>query len=463
MARGIASVRLVEWTRGTGTRIAALTLILVLTVVSLLGVFVYSLVDNALRDRVRSQITQESNRLVLEHDPEHLNRLITAIRLRTRDGTLRRFAYRLKQQDGQHLAGDPWLEGSSAGWQWQELDGKLDQSISDGHVIIYTQVLDPGLVLSIGRDAHWIADVEEELRELFLWALALAISASLLISILIRRLIARRLAAVTDTALAVMDGKLTQRIPTTGAGDDFDRIAHTLNEMLDRIRALMGSLTQVTDDIAHDLRTPLGRLRQKLEQVRDDATLPTRHAAALEQAVSEADGLLATFTAMLRIAQIDSGARRSGFRPVDVTECARSVFEAYELSAEETGHSVVSNIDSGVKLNGDRDLLVQMLANLVENALTHTPSGTKIQLGVQHSAAGIEVFAADNGPGVPNGEREKIFLRFYRAEASRTTPGTGLGLSLVAAIAKLHGGTITAADNEPGLRVAIHFPTDPLA
>lgn len=455
-------MRLVEWTRGTGTRIAALTLILVMTVVSLLGVFVYSLVDVALRDRVRSQITQESSQLVSEHAPSNVDRLVLAINQRMRDGMLRRFAYRLTQQDGTDIAGDSWLKGSSAGWHWQELDGKLNQSISDGHVIIYTQVLDPGLVLSIGRDAHWIADVEEELRELFLWALALAVSASLLISLLIRRIIARRLAAVTDTALAVMDGKLSQRIPTTGAGDDFDRIAHTLNEMLDRIRALMESLTQVTDDIAHDLRTPLGRLRQKLEQVRDDATLPTRHAAALDQAVSEADGLLATFTAMLRIAQIDSGARRSGFRQVDVTECARSVFEAYEFSAEDTGHKIVSNIDSGVELNGDRDLLVQMLANLVENGLTHTPSGTTIELGVRRSATGIEVFAADNGPGVPAGEREKIFQRFYRAETSRTTPGTGLGLSLVAAIAKLHGGTITAADNEPGLRVAIHFPTDPL-
>ncbi len=456
-------MRLVKWTRGTGIRIAALTLVLVMAVVSLLGVFVYSLVDEALRDRVRSRIAEESNRLVLDHDPLNIERLMTAIKQRTREETLRRFAYRLTLQNGQHLAGDTWLEGSSAGWHWQELDKGMDQSISDGHVIIFTQALDPGLMLSIGRDAHWIADVEEELRALFLWALALAVSAALLISLLIRHLIARRLAAVTNTARAIMYGKLTQRIPTTGAGDDFDRIANTLNEMLDRTRALMESLTQVTDDIAHDLRTPLGRLRQKLEQVRDDATLPNRHAVALEQAVCEADGLLGTFTAMLRIAQIDSGARRSDFRPVDVTECARSVCEAYELSAEDTGHKVVGTIGSGVKLSGDRDLLVQMLANLVENAITHTPSGTTIQLSVRQTATGIEVFVADDGPGVPAGEREKIFQRFYRAEASRTTPGTGLGLSLVAAIAKLHGGTITAADNKPGLRVSTLFPTDPHA
>ena len=456
-------MRLVEWTRGTGTRIAALTLFLVIAVVSLLGFFVYSLVDEALGDRVRSQIAEESNRLVLDHDPSNIERLMSAIKLRTREGTLRRFAYRLTLQNGQHLVGDTWLDGSSSGWHWQELDGNIDQSISDTHVIIYTQALDPGLMLSIGRDAHWIADVEEELRALFLWALALAVSAALLISLLMKHLIARRLDAVTYTARAVMDGKLTQRIPTTGAGDDFDRIANTLNEMLDRIRALMESLTQVTDDIAHDLRTPLGRLRQKLEQVRDDATLPNRHAVALEQAVSEADGLLATFTAMLRIAQIDSGARRSNFRPVDVTECARTICEAYELSAEDTGHKVVGKIDNGVKLGGDRDLLVQMLANLVENAITHTPSGTTIQLSVRQTATSIEVIVADNGPGVSVAEREKIFQRFYRAEASRTTPGTGLGLSLVAAIAKLHGGTITAADNKPGLRVATHFPTDPLA
>lgn len=450
-------MRLIDWSRGAGIRIAGLTTILVMVVVLLLGGFVYSLVDDALRVRVRILITDDTARLLDDYDPSHPERLVAAVEARTRAGTPRRYAYRVTKPDGTHLAGDVWLESTPIGWHSQDVDSKYDQTVTDGQITVFTRALEPGMLVSIGRASQWVAQVESELHKLFGSAIALAVASSVLISLLIKLIIARRITAVTNTAMSIMDGKLAQRIPTTGADDDFDRLADTLNQMLERIRVLMDSLSQVTNDIAHDLRTPLGRLRQKLEQVRQDTSLAEHHAIALDTAISEADGLLATFTAMLRIAQIDSGVRRVGFRSVDLSDVARTVCEAYEFDADESGHVLHTAIDDGVMLQGERDLLVQMSVNLVENALTHTPPGTTIRVGVHRSQAGVELTADDDGPGVPADEIDKLFRRFYRAEASRTTPGTGLGLSLVAAVARLHGGTITAADNAPGLRIKIVF------
>jgi len=456
-------VRLIDWSRGTAVRIAALTSILVIAVVSLLGIFVYALVNDAMQGRVRAQISEEIEQVIADHGPVDQSKLIAAIESRTHAGVFRRFAYRLTKPDGTHITGDAWIAASFVGWHWQQIDQAPDRSRAERRVLVLTRDVGSNLFVSIARDAHWITDLEQELGQLLLRALGLAVVAALFVSMLVKRLIGRRIADVTETARVVMNGNLTQRVPVSTAGDDFDRLAATLNEMLDRIRALMDGLSQVTNDIAHDLRTPLGRLRQKIEQVRDDAVLLPGHASALDQAIEEVDGLLATFTAMLRIAQIDSGARRSGFKSIDLGETVQTVCEAYEPNAEDTGHVLVAHVAEEVHIEGDRDLLAQMFANLVENALTHTPAGTTIRVSVRPSSTGMVVVVADNGPGVPAGEIDKIFGRFYRAEASRTTPGTGLGLSLAAAIARLHGGTITATDNAPGLRISVLFPTDSLA
>jgi signal transduction histidine kinase len=257
-----------------------------------------------------------------------------------------------------------------------------------------------------------------------------------------------------------MDGNLERRVPVTGAHDDFDHLSETLNEMLDRIQGLIGNVEQVTNDIAHDLRTPLGRLRQRLEQVRTHASTTEDYARAVDTAIQEADGLLSTFTALLRIAQVEAGGRREFFRQIDLSEVIRSVIEAYEPDAEDTCHQLVSQVAAGVELIADRDLITQLFANLIENGLAHTPEGATITVTLEQRVDGITASVADNGPGVPPEERERIFQRFYRMENSRTNPGTGLGLSLVAAVAKLHGAHLTASDNHPGLRISLHFSSD---
>ncbi|WP_089172818.1 ATP-binding protein [Bosea sp. AS-1] len=219
----------------------------------------------------------------------------------------------------------------------------------------------------------------------------------------------------------------------------------------------MENVRQVSNDIAHDLRTPLARLRQGLEVARGRARTGAEYQAAVDRALDEADGLLQTFSALLRIAHIESGARRSAFRTVDLSEVMQTVAEAYGPAAEDGNRVIRAEIADTVRVHGDRELLTQLFSNLVENALQHTPQGALITMHLtrQFSEAVAEV--ADNGPGIPEQERSKAFRRFYRLERSRITPGNGLGLSMVAAIADVHHATVQVLDNAPGLRVAVRF------
>jgi signal transduction histidine kinase len=252
-----------------------------------------------------------------------------------------------------------------------------------------------------------------------------------------------------------MEGDLTARVPVRGSNDEVDQLVTSLNEMLDRIQNLMDGLRQVTGDIAHDLRTPLGRLRQRLEDAREHATTTGEYAEATDAAIDEADTLLEIFSALLRIAQIEAQAQKSAFAEFDLSDVMRSLGEVYAPAAEDAERKLDVSIADGVTLTGDRQLIAQMVSNLVENALNHTPAGSTVRLALTKTDAGFAIEVADNGPGIPEAEREKVFDRFYRLDRSRTTAGSGLGLALVRAIATLHGLSIQLADARPGLRVLI--------
>nr|WP_246413385.1 HAMP domain-containing sensor histidine kinase [Methylobacterium brachythecii] len=305
-----------------------------------------------------------------------------------------------------------------------------------------------------------IEDVEDVVSSAFYVVLAISALLGLLAGVILSTGLLRRVDRVTHAAEAIIAGDLTRRIEITEAGDEFDHLSSTLNTMLDRINGLMESLHQVSNDIAHDLRTPLARLRQNLEEARTRAETTVQYEAAVDKAIAEADGLLATFSALLRIAQIDAGTRRSAFTRVDLSECLQTVAEAYLPSIEDNGRSLSCSIEPDLLVEGDDQLLTQLFSNLLENAIGHTPSGTAIRLELcQHAAgAGIAAVIADDGPGIPADEAKKVFRRFYRLEKSRSTPGNGLGLSAVAAIVDLHKAKIVLADNRPGLRVKIIFP-----
>jgi signal transduction histidine kinase len=267
----------------------------------------------------------------------------------------------------------------------------------------------------------------------------------------------RRVEAVNRTSTRIIHGDLSQRVPLTGSGDEFDQLAGNLNAMLDQIERLMAGMRQVTDNIAHDLRTPLARLRARLEVTlleRPDATL---YAEALRETITEADHLLGTFNALLSIAEAEAGSRRQTMAVVDVAEIARAVAELYEPAAEEKGLRLDIANGGALPVRGDRHLLSQAIANLLDNALKYTPSGA-VSLTTRESAEGARIEVADRGPGVPADRREAVFDRFVRLEGSRSTPGNGLGLSLVRAVATLHGGSAWLEDNNPGVRAVITLP-----
>ena len=268
----------------------------------------------------------------------------------------------------------------------------------------------------------------------------------------------RRVDSIGRASEEIVAGNLQRRLPVRGTGDEFDRLAVQVNTMLDRIQSLMHGLQQVSNDIAHDLKTPLTRLRHGLELVRGRTVGLADYQAAVDQAIAECDVTLRTFDALLRIAQIEAGTRRAAFQCFDLSRVAETIAEAYQPVAEDQNHVLSARVDSGAIVLGDHDLVTQMLANLVENALKHTPPGTRIAIELSCRDGRSTLQVEDDGPGIPETERDRVFQRFYRLDASRNTAGSGLGLSLVAAVAHLHDSAVTLADAGPGLRATITFP-----
>jgi signal transduction histidine kinase len=316
-----------------------------------------------------------------------------------------------------------------------------------------------GVLLAVGGDLRQIGDLEHAIATAFLWTVGLAAVLGISGGAVLSRAFLRRVDAIARTAEAIIGGDLARRMPLRGTGDDLDRLASTLNRMLDRIGVLMESLRQVSSDVAHDLRTPLSRLYQRLEGARAHARSVAEYESAIDAALGEAEGLLETFAALLRIAQLEGASPRAGFRDVNLTAVTETVCDAYRLDAEDAGHQLTATISPGIAVSGDQELLTQALANLVENALRHTPSGTRINVRLTGSSdAGVLLSVEDDGPGVAAADLPRLTDRFYRAERSRTTPGNGLGLSLVSAVAELHGAKLRVDAMEPGLQVSLLFP-----
>ncbi|MBB3590703.1 signal transduction histidine kinase [Rhizobium sp. BK529] len=270
----------------------------------------------------------------------------------------------------------------------------------------------------------------------------------------------RRLDGIERAMSDVSAGNLARRIPLEGNGDDIDVVAGQMNEALDRLSALVEGMRQVSADIAHDLKTPLNRLRMTIEQAMQQSGRGVDVQPFLLDAREESDRISATFEALLRISQIEAGARKARFLPVDLADIMSSVAEIYGGVAEDNGQSLAfaTRPASPCMVNGDRELLTQLFVNLVENAITHCPPMTSITLALEAGDGSFTATVADDGPGIPEAERELVFRRLYRLDKSRTTPGSGLGLSLVKAIADLHGAQITLGDRHPGLGVIMRFP-----
>ena len=315
-----------------------------------------------------------------------------------------------------------------------------------------------GLHLLVGHDVRERTRVYHFIRETLAWGLAAVIAITLLGGMLMSRALLRRIDAINQTSREIIAGDLSRRVAVSGRGDEFDRLAGNLNAMLDQIERLLAAMKQVSDNVAHDLRSPLARLRSRLEVTLMEKPDAAGYRQAIEQTIAEADHLLTTFNALLNIAQAESGAPRRNFEAVDLAAQLRDVMELYEPLAEEKGIDLRIDADQAAGLQGDPHLLFQALANLTDNAIKFSPSGGEVSLSLAREGDWIILTVADHGPGIPAAMREKALERFFRLEESRSTPGSGLGLSLVAAVASLHRGTIILNDNEPGLHAILRLP-----
>jgi signal transduction histidine kinase len=334
-----------------------------------------------------------------------------------------------------------------------------DAGRPDEHVILGRgEFLTPTLYVFVGRDLYGAKKAEWAVLRTFGWILLASVFLAIACGLLLSQSFLRRLDAITDTCRRIMAGRLGERIPVHGARNELDQLAATINDMLDRIGALMETLRQVSNDIAHDLRTPLAHLRYRLERARTEAKNTDDYSTAIEDAIADSDKLLAMFAALLRISQIEAGARRAGIEDVELSALLARAGDLYKPVMDDGGHPFDVRPQSTSSVRGDPQLLLQLLANLLDNAIRHTPAGTPIGLSAMMDGARPAIIVADQGPGIPADDRQKVFRRFFRCEQSRTTPGSGLGLSLVSAIVDLHDAEISLLDNDPGLRVIVRFP-----
>lgn len=368
------------------------------------------------------------------------------------------FYYALQDSDGGVLAGNLRPLPAITGWADIPLKTIDGDGYRERHTIRGLGVdLTPELHLFIGRDTHDLDDLQEGITRFFLAGAAATVLLALASGLVLSARFLRRVEVVNVAARHIMDGHLDERVPSRGKADEFDRLAANLNAMLDRIQQLMQGLHQVSSDIAHDLRTPLSHMRQRLELARLKAASAADYDAAVERAVADIDGILGVFAALLRIAQIEAGARREGFAPIDLSGVFETIIDTYGPVADDSGHRLTGTVAPGQRIRGDRQLLTQMLANLVENTIRHTPPGTGITVSLAPGPDGPVGQVRDTGPGIPEAAQQKVFQRFFRLDASRMTPGSGLGLSLVAAVAQLHEIRLALSDNRPGLAVTLDF------
>lgn len=450
-------IRLPRLLRVASFRFAALYVAIFASSALVLGVAVFLEARSALRQQLDARIETETEFLQETFQADGLPKLLNAVRSRGQGASA--LDYLVQDQAGAHLAGEiPAMPGLKPGWTTMDMPRSAEEGDKAEHVRALVSRLGGGGMLVVGGDLRQIGDLEEAIATALVWTVGLVAVLGIGGGALLSHAFLRRIDAISRTAEAIIAGDLTRRVELRGTGDDLDRLAGTLNRMLDRIGILMRSLQQVSSDIAHDLRTPLTRLYQRLEDARTHTRSGEEYETAIDAALAEADGLLTTFAALLRIAQVEGASARGGFGQVDLSAVAETVADAYRPDAEAAGQQLITTIAPGVTVNGDRELLTQALANLVENALRHTPAGTHIHVRLGHPATEIILSVEDNGPGVAAADLPRLTDRFYRGERSRTTPGNGLGLSLANAVAELHGAYLRLEPLQPGLRVSLAFP-----
>jgi signal transduction histidine kinase len=437
----------------------------------LLGFFAFN-TRRLINEQITAIVNDDVQVLLNQYNQAGIRRLVNSV-----DGRLRRpgsSLYLVTTPIGEGLIGNvASLEPGvleSEGWVETAYRRLEEPESAEHNALVRVVRLPGGIRLLVGRDL----DERERMFRIITvagrWSVAIVIVLGILGGLFISRRVLHRVDAMTGATKTIMAGDLSGRLPVIGSGDEFDRLAFNLNDMLARIEALMRGLKEVTDNIAHDLKTPLTRLRNRCEEALRSAKSEAEFRRVMEQTIEESEGLIRTFDALLMIARAESGEVREGMAEFDAAEVARDVSELYEPLAEDKGLTLEVDAWQRAAVNGNRELVSQALANLVDNAIKYaTPVEKPLPAAVNGAGGGIRVTAdteadriiltvSDHGPGIPTADRSRVVDRFVRLEQSRSLPGSGLGLSLVSAVARLHGGELQLEDNAPGLRARITLP-----
>ena len=411
-----------------------------------------------LKRQVEVVIGNDAAALNDHYDVGGMASLANAIRNRLADNPDGDGIYLLLDQLGNRVIGNvnQWPAPLNQVDAWYQLPVIRDKG--ESVALLRAYALPGGGQLLVGRDVRARAELRDVLRTGLLSALALMLVLGLVGAVLIRALFRRTIRDIATTARAIARGDLARRVPKTGSGDEFDELADIINDMLERIGRLMDGVRQVSNAIAHDLRTPITRARTRLEDASLHAHGDEELRSAIDRATLDLDDIVGVFEALLRIAEIEAGSRRAAFAEIDLAPLITDVDELYHAVAEERGLRLEADIVGPLPLLGDRQLIQQAVANLLDNALKFSPPGGAIRLAARLEERLLTITVADRGPGIAEADRGRATERFFRAESARSTSGSGLGLALVAAVAQLHGGVLRLADNQPGLKAIITLP-----
>jgi signal transduction histidine kinase len=434
----------------------------------LLGYFAWN-TRRLITEQITETVDAEIRGLAEQYRLGGIRRLVFVIDARARRPGSN--LYLVTTAAGEGLAGNVGSLASgildNPGWTetaYRRIDDQ--DATTEHHALARIIQLAGGFRLLVGRDL----EERERLYDIVIaagrWSLAIVVVLGLAGGFFVTRRVLKRVDAMTETTQTIMRGDLSERLPVAGTGDELDRLADNLNAMLDRIEALMHGLKEVSDNIAHDLKTPLTRLRNRCEEALRTAEDESQYRAALETTIEESEALIRTFNALLMIARAESGQGRDGMSEFDAAEIARGVGELYEPLADDKGIELKVEAPASASIRGNRELISQALANLVDNAIKYAapdPSqvnGVQPQIMVKATGEGERILftVSDSGPGIPEADRSRAVERFVRLEQSRSQPGSGLGLSLASAVARLHGGELKLEDNHPGLKSVISLP-----
>ena len=449
--------------RSTTFRLALISIAVFGAIVIALFGHVYRSTTNFVLSRSDSAIEAERAMLRNIYDSGGRNGLTLAIEQRDAVARLAGSVYLLADESFAPVAGNlkEWPPALKAEGEWAKFKSEPLNAKGGGPALFRARVekLPDGFHLLVGRDISDLGHFADQIYAALVIAILLIFVLAAVASVSVTRRTVGRIESINATSRAIMKSGLGRRIPLRGTEDEWDHLAQNLNSMLERIEVLMAEVKQVSDNVAHDLRTPLTRMRGRLEKASIEKSDRDHEKSLINATIADLDDVLRMFSSLTRISQIETTNKTLAFRTVDLAEIATQVAELFDAAAEGKGGRVQVAAGHPVPVIADRDLLFDAMANLVDNAVKHGRAGGLVTVSADKINGEAVISVSDEGPGIPAAEFEHVFKRFYRLERSRRTPGNGLGLSLVAAVARLHGARITLSDNAPGLRVKLRFPS----